>query len=208
LKNEPNLLVFGFEPNPETVEFLKDTRTEKYHRMYGNVRIENPFLNKQLYIVPVALYDKGNTTMDFYTVAGDLGCSSLYKPSEDFFKNNPTYSVESVIKVPVFTLQDFFDILPLDQLDYIEYIKIDAQGADLNIVKGAGNTLKEKVVFVTLEADGYQYEDAHANNETEIVKYMKTIGFEQINHPHVVDPTFVNRKFLHIANSIYICQRT
>jgi hypothetical protein len=56
------------------------------------------------------------------------------------------------IKVPVYSLKHFFDIFPWDKYEYIEFIKIDTQGSDLDVVKGAGEYIK-KVVYITIEAE-------------------------------------------------------
>ena len=91
-------------------------------------------------------------------------------------------------------------------MQYIDYIKIDAQGSDLNILKGAGDYLKERVVFVTAEPDGYQYNGAAECNSDNITKYMLSQNFIKINHKNTIDPTFLNNKFTDIAKNIYISQ--
>jgi hypothetical protein len=144
---------------------------------------------------------------DFYTMGHDLGCSSLFKPNDFFFSKHPEHFLEGKVQVPVFPLQDFLELLPLDQIEYIDYVKIDAQGADLQIVKGGVKGLQEKVVFLTLEADGEDYEQAEQNTEPSITAFMESIGFQKVVRPDVVDPTYVNTKFLHVADSVYICQR-
>ena len=75
----------------------------------------------------------------------------------------------------------------------IEYIKIDAQGSDLNILKGAEHYLKERVVYVTAEPDGFQYSGAEESVSGSIVKYMKSIGFHYVRHKNTLDPTFLNK---------------
>ena len=47
------------------------------------------------------------------------------------------------IEVPVYSLKHFFDLFPWDRFEFIDYIKIDAQGADFDIIKGAGDYLNE-----------------------------------------------------------------
>jgi hypothetical protein len=97
-------------------------------------------------------------------------------------------------------------MLPLNKISYIEYVKIDAQGVDLSIVRSGENIIKEKVVYITLEADGYQYENSDSN-PTNIDEYMKSIGFEKINHPNTHDPTYFNKKFENVKDHVFICQR-
>lgn len=101
----------------------------------------------------------------------------------------------------------FFDNFPWDRFSYIDYIKIDAQGSDLNILKSAGNYLSERVVYVTAEPDGNQYIGAYDCNVENITNFMDSINFMKINHPNTIDPTFINKKFLHLLNEIYISQK-
>jgi len=36
---------------------------------------------------------------------------------------------------------------------------------------------------------------------------MHSINFEKIEHTNTIDPTFINKKFKHLENEIYICQK-
>lgn len=206
LEKESDLVVFGFEPHPQTYQFLKSQENPKYHPVYNNFYAPIPYIDNRLFILPIALSDKSGF-LDFYQMNVDVGVSSLFKPSEEFFAKNPNYTVHSVSKVPVFTLKHFFDMFPFDKIGLIEYLKIDAQGSDLNIVKGAGSYLQERVVFVTLEADGYQYDGAKDCTIENINTYMQSIGFSEISHPNCVDPTYVNIKYLTEAEKIWILQK-
>lgn len=208
LDKEQDLLVFGFEPHPHTYQFLRSQDNPKYHPVYNHIYAPIPYIDNRLFIFPVALLDKSGEFLDFYQMNGDVGTSSLYKPKEEHFeKKDPKFTVQGITKVPVFTLKDFFDLFPFDTIPYIEYLKIDAQGSDFLIVKGAGSYLQERVVFVTLEADGHQYEGASECNTENIKNYMTSIGFVNISHPNTVDPTFVNLKYLEQANTIWILQK-
>jgi FkbM family methyltransferase len=208
LDKEEDLIVFGFEPHPHTYQFLRSQENPKYHPVYNHIYAPIPHIDKRLFIFPVALLDKSGEFLDFYEMNGDVGTSSLFKPKKEYFENkDPKFTVGNVTKVPVFTLKDFFDVFPFDKIPYIEYLKIDAQGSDLRIVKGAGKYIQERVVFVTLEADGHQYEEASDCNVENIDEYMKSIGFQAITHPNTTDPTFVNLNFLEQANSIWILQK-
>ena len=125
------------------------------------------------------------------------------------FEANPTTIVGGVInkiKVPVYNLKDFFDLLSFDNIEYIDYIKIDVQGYDINVIKGAGHYLSEKVVYVTAEPETEQYFNSHDNSTINMINYMTSIGFQHINHPNTKDPTFINTKFLDKKDEIYIWQ--
>lgn len=200
LKNEEDLLVFGFEPNPRSIQSIKSSNNQKRHDSHGDV-LEAKYINTNFFLVPVALSNEQKESLPFYITDIDEGCSSLYKP------NNTMFTTDAVVNVPVFTLKDFFDLLPLDKIPYIEYIKIDAQGADLEILMGAGKYLSEKVVLITAESEvGNHYLDIKYT-KANLVDYMSSIGFSQIQHPNTEDPTFVNSKFIKEAVNIYIYQK-
>jgi FkbM family methyltransferase len=196
LLNEQDLMVFGFEPNPDSVASIKSPINTKKSQNHGDV-LENKYINTSAFIIPIALGIEESKSVKFYVTSNDVGCSSLYKPMY--------HPVKECIEVPVFRLSQFFDLLP--EINYIEYIKIDTQGSDLNIIKSGGDYIREKVVFVTLEpADGNEYSGADHNVTSEITKYMSSIGFMKINHPNTSDPTYVNSKFIEESKNIYIRQ--
>lgn len=196
LKNESDLIVFGFEPNPDSVKSIKSLSNSKKQDYHNDV-LENKYINTSAFIIPIALGTNTSDYVKFYVTGDDQGCSSLFKPIY--------HPIKECIDVPVFKLSDFFELLP--PVNYIEYIKIDAQGSDLNIIKSGGSYISEKVVFVTLEpADGTEYSGAEYNIISEITTYMNSIGFIKINHPNTSDPTYVNSKFIEESKTIYIRQ--
>jgi len=202
LSQEPNLMIFGFEPNPDLENIILSGNIPLRHPSHGKT-IEKKYIDeKRFFLVPVALGDVNKVElMDFYINKKDCGTSSLFKHDEKYLG-----SIEKVVKVNVCSLKMFFDNFPWERFEYIDYIKIDAQGSDLNILKGAGKYLQERVVFVTAEPDGNQYYDAEECNVNNITNYMLSQNFIKINHQNTIDPTFVNKKFIELAKKIYINQ--
>lgn len=199
LQNEPDLLVIGFEPNPECIESILSKNITKRDPSHGTP-LQSYYIGSRFFLFPIALSDVSEPTeMIFYQTTRDVGTSSLYKPNPDLGNFTET-------RVQVFSLQHFFHLFPWDKFPYIEYIKIDAQGADLDIVKGAGHYLKERVVYITIEAEHCQYEGCQDNNVNNIFNYMKSQDFLLINHPNTTDPTFINQKYIHLKDEIYIRQ--
>ena len=199
LSKEPNLMVFGFEPNPNAFVVKK----------FNGINLNN--INKydnRFFINKVAL---GNVEkleeMTFYSTTKDCGTSSLYEPIDNMCRDRQGFGPFNKIKVPVLSLKMFFDEFPWDRFEYIDYIKVDAQGSDLSILKGAGAYLREKVVFVTAEPDGEFYIGSSECNLTNITNYMLSQDFVKINHPNTNDPTYVNKKFMDLSKSIYIEQK-
>lgn len=202
LKKEDNLMVFGFEPNPDSVNCIQNGNIQKRHPSHGEP-LQQKYINEQRFkLLPFALSNvEKQEEMKFYVNSNDCGTSSLFDHDQKYLGK-----IERVINVPVISLKMFFDEFPWNRFQYIDYIKIDAQGSDLNILKGAGDYLKDRVVFVTAEPDGYQYNGASECNIDNITNYMISQNFSRIKHQNTFDPTFVNNKFTDIAKNIYISQ--
>lgn len=206
LDNENDVMVFGFEPNPEAYQCILNGDIQLRHPSHasaGTPLNKKHLLSGRMHIFNVALSNfEKIEEMDFYVNSKDCGTSSLY--SHDQIYLGP---IEKVIKVPVYNLKMFFDNFQWEKIPYIDYIKIDAQGSDLNILKGAGKYLSERVVYVTAEPDGNQYIGANDCNSENITKYMNSVNFTRIKHPNTHDPTFINNNFLHLKDKIYISQK-
>jgi FkbM family methyltransferase len=206
LDKENTLFVIGFEPNPDSVKNIKAGNIQLRHPGHaaGGKPLDKKHLDSgRMIIIETALSNvEEQKVMDFYVNSKDCGTSSLFSHDEKYLG-----PIEKIIKIPVISLKMFFDKFPWDRFEYIDYIKIDAQGSDLNILKGAGDYLKNKVVFVTAEPDGNQYYGANECNSNNITNYMLSQNFSKINHPNTKDPTFINNNYIHLINSIYIEQR-
>lgn len=196
---DSSLMVFGFEPNPESVACIT---TKKQYPYYPNC-LQHKYIDEGRFVIQQCALSSVSepTTMKFYVSKDDAGTSSLFPNDETLLGK-----IKKVVDVPVYSLKMFFDGFPWDRFEYIDYVKIDAQGSDLNILKSAGSYLSERVVYVTAEGDGYQYIGAAECNTQNIIDYMKSQDFILIKHPKTTDPTFVNNKYLKISNSIYIQQ--
>lgn len=177
LTHEDNLLVFGFEPNPASIKMILQGGFEGH--------LEKRFIGEKFFLIPCAL-GLTSDVIKFFVTANDGGCSSIYFPNY--------LPIERVIDVPMFSLSDFFDMFPFDTHPVIDYIKIDAQGSDLNIAKSAGHYLKERVIYITLEAEDLHYQNT-TNSEQDIENYMHSIGFIRHTSSATSDPTYFNPKY-------------
>jgi|688.fasta_scaffold117125_2 FkbM family methyltransferase len=196
LKYEKNLFVFMFEPNVDS----KNSSISNMHNIKNIIDINNNAFT----IIPVALSNvEKESFMDFYSMLNDGGTSSLYKPT-NLDRLGP---IKSKINVRVFSLKHFFELFPWDKFEYIEYIKIDTQGADFDIIQSAGDYLSERVVFITAEPEINYYENCSHNTSKNMENYLISKNFIRINHPNTDDPTFINKKFMHLHDSIYIYQK-
>lgn len=192
LKNNSNLIVFGFEPCINSCKSV----SEKY--LHDKI-------NKNFFLIPIALGNK-NEIKNFFVLSPDPGTSSLLEPNLTEFPNK--YAVKETYDVKVFMLKDFLDKIEWNnKIQYIEYIKIDAQGFDFNILQGIGDYLIDKVVFITLEAETRQYKGSEINTVKNITDYLTSINYEIINTKKIKDPTFINKKYKHLEKQIDIYQK-
>jgi FkbM family methyltransferase len=203
---DPGTIVFGFEANPRWLNYIttppgsRDYSFKDYIPArpppYKELLFEN--VGKRCFVIPVAIGCVSEpTTMDFYITEISEGCCSLLPPKTEFS------SVSEVVKVPVFNLSDFLDLLPDGQI--VDFLKIDIQGADIQALRGANTRLTDRVVFVTAEPEVEQYQNSHDNTPQNMGLLMDSLGFDRVWHSNTKDPTFLNRKYKNHSNT-YIFQ--
>ena len=96
---------------------------------------------------PYAL-GKANEKRKLYITQHPM-CSSLYKPNEDLIKLYNRFEVaylKEETEIETITL-DYF--VKQNKIGEIDFIKIDVQGAELDIFKGGAKTLKDVLKIVT-----------------------------------------------------------
>jgi hypothetical protein len=191
IQSSNKVFVFGIEPVNESIENIKVGAIKKVpcHSDPLNVK----YLNNSIFLIPCALGLQNNTVFDLYVTSGDVGCSSLFEPVTFEYQKKST------------VMWRLDELLKLIKQPLIDYIKIDAQGSDLNIVKSGGHLISERVIAITLEPETDQY--LNANNSIEAIDlYMTGINFKRICHPNTVDPTYVNIKYENLSNDCVIFQ--
>jgi FkbM family methyltransferase len=159
-------IVYAFEPTYELlIEYLWPLSYE----------------NKNIRILPFAV-DSENSFKKF-NIAGhwDWGCSSLYEFSDNLNETWPgrvDFSSTHSYIVPTITLYDFCELYKIETIDFLH---IDAQGNDFNVLK----SLKDKISIVNegvIEASKNVELYKNTNNKVDIIKeYLKSNGFEIIN---------------------------
>lgn len=201
LIKEPNVFVMGFEPNIYCCDMIQNQKIPQ--TMFPDFNLEKKFLDEGRFkLFNLALNDsEKEEKMDFYINENDYGTSSLYSHDE-----RTLGKIKEKTKVNVISLKMIFDNFDWNRFEYIDYIKIDAQGSDLKILQGAREYLREKVVYVTAEPDGHYYKDAEECNEQNMDEYMKSQNFVRIDHVNTKDPTYLNKKFLHLKDAVWIHQ--
>lgn len=186
LSKDQDLFVLGFEPNKLNIENIY-----KFDSPWPRT-LKKRNINR-LSIFPFALgnNEENGKEMTLYNTHNDGGCSSLHKPK--FFQ------FDDIQTVKIYSLNHILQYFPWDRFPVIDYIKIDAQGHDLEIVKGCDKYL-DKIAVITLEAESHQYENITGNSEKEIYTYFKDKGFYCLQGNNEwsssTDPTFANPKYL------------
>ena len=107
----------------------------------------NKRCNKGMKFFPIALGEK-KETRKFYETYMPV-CSSLYKPNEKLIKlyNNLNIAyLKNTTEIETISLDEFLDYQKLGPIDFL---KVDIQGAELDVFKGSRKTLKEILMIVS-----------------------------------------------------------
>ena len=182
LKKQKDLFVLAFEPSKECRDNHKTHLTNHDRCLIVPLALGNPKTNTEL------------TTL--YRPNLDMSCSSLLKPKMEMLKGLKNTESITLTSLDYYLSQNQHI---LEKFKIIHHLKIDAQGMDLEVVKGGVETIKNHVVYLTCEPDGYQYEwNGDEDNKSVIENidpFMASIGFEKVDHPECLDPTYLNSKF-------------
>jgi FkbM family methyltransferase len=122
----PKAKIFSFECNPATVEVCMKALYNQ-----PNIKFFNYALGAQPAEKPFYSYTNGND-----------GASSLLKRC-DFLQ---TQRETGMIKV-----RRLYDVMIEEQIPYIDYLCMDVQGYELEVLKGLGDFLRHKVRYICLE---------------------------------------------------------
>lgn len=156
-ERDPNLRVYAFEPNLRVA-------TERMGQLPNFV------------MLPLAI-SVNDGSADFHVTAFD-GSSSLlaFVPEGlDRWIGKEGLKVERTIAVPTMRLDTFMDQSGIER---VEFLKIDAQGADLAVVRSCGDRLRD-IERIELEVQ-ITPEPLYAGAATrdEVIRYLENAGFE------------------------------
>jgi len=115
--------LYGFDPDRDECKRLE--------KQYGSNRIS---------LVPLGLADhEGESTL---YLTKEPACSSMFKPIRKLLENSPVLDCTkkvSEIKIQHTTLDRWAE---RTDIEYIDYIKIDTQGAELLVLQGADEIIE------------------------------------------------------------------
>ncbi len=152
----PNNTYYGFEPNPPCLFYLR--------RLIEKNRFNN------VNIIPVGLSDSTGLVKFFSQTVYDSSATIIEDLRPDFYTNTlATY-------IPVFK----FDELVVANNEKVAVVKIDVEGAELNVLKGMKNLLnKQKPIVICEILDYHTQSTAEITQQraTALVNMMKENGY-------------------------------
>ena len=128
------LQVIGFEPNKESYDQLICSED-----------------NKQITYFNSGLYDK-NTEVDL-NISNEVGCSSVYEADLSFISDFPFKEDFTSNKSCTMSVDKLDDLLKSKSIDEVDFIKIDAQGTELSILKGSQRIIEDTVFGLEIEVE-------------------------------------------------------
>jgi hypothetical protein len=168
------IFVIGFDPNPDCV--YKENLWNGSYMNIPNTFKHHPKTDYYYHVIGALDNVDVPTKAKFYRTTYNVGCSSLLKP---IIENIQGCTLDDEIDVDLFAAKDILDNI---NFDYIELVKIDAQGKDLDIVKSFGRHL-EKIVYLDVESDSSMYYEGAPNNQ-KINEDLSFLGFELYHNMH------------------------
>jgi hypothetical protein len=196
LNDSDDVFVIGVEPNKFCVNSIK---TNGLYCKQKGVKLSYP--NDRFMLINCALDNVTDITEQmFYHMEGDPGTSSLLEPTDKL-----KYSVKEKSMVTTIPFSYLLSKIDFDRFEYIELVKTDTQGKDLDIIKSVGPFL-EKIAYLNSEVNTFEF--YHDNNKpNDFNEFILNNNFIKINdnsvvNGEVVDSTYFNEKYKDIKGEI------
>lgn len=155
--------VLGFEPNESEAQALRAAHAA------------SPVY--QSFEVRCAAVAGTTGSRDFYETARGVN-SSLLRPSESFASRYqvPGFAVENIASCQTDTLDNIIYETDESAAPYGEFLKLDVQGAELEVLQGAERVLSERTVAVIAEVSFCElYENQPLFGD--VASFLKSKGF-------------------------------
>lgn len=218
-------MVFGFEPSDMCFEALqrglygrKHTIGEEIYSfnedqasicidegvIYKHNKVIESNISYRFKAIRCALDNVGKDNLHFvpfFLTPGDFGCSSLSMPTE-ILLDKITHRKEDlrVGPVGVMSFYDFLEKIPWDRFEFIEQVKIDTQGRDLDILKSCEEYI-HKIVFLQVE-NSTSGEYHHSHTREEIYQFLIDNDFVHISTIDV-DSNYINKRYVHLIDDLH-----
>lgn len=174
----PQGRVIAVEPNPETLSYLNE-----------NVRESKATSIK---VWPVACAEEESTLQLYLAPSGNTGETSLSKA-------NASQEGQSTVSYPV-RARPLDAIATETNIGRVDVIKIDVEGAELKVLKGAVRTLAQYRPLLIIEMVPHQLE-AMGTSVEEVKRFLSVSGYVESRHIDDLNIEFTPR---HNASSVDI----
>ena len=158
-RHNPGLRIYAFEPNLRAAAKLMG-RAPNY------------------VVLPMAITEKDGVA-EFHLNTFDASSSLLHLDREAVrsWIGGEALKEERTVTVPTLRLDTFMNLLEIQKVDFL---KVDAQGADLAVVKSASSRLRDiaKIVLEVSVADRPLYVGEPSKDE--VVSFLTTAGFQLV----------------------------
>lgn len=132
--DDVEMKIYGFDPDAEECKRLENIYSEQ----------------KNITLVPVGLAEELEEKVLYLTK--EPACSSLYKPNTRLTQKYPALDCAKEVEQITVNVSTLDIWAKEEKLNYIDYIKIDTQGAELSILKGGENILST-MRFLEIEVE-------------------------------------------------------
>jgi FkbM family methyltransferase len=167
--------VYAFEPTPKLIAEIKEKTKYLPNYILTETAVSN-FI--------------GRATFNIAGVC-DWGCSSLHEFSDNLSVTWPgrgDFQKTEEIEVQVITLEEFIDEHPW--IDKIDYLHIDTQGSDLDVLRGLGHYISIVQAGVCeASKPGYELYKGTDNSKDSIIGFLTNNGFE-VTHVQIWSEEF------------------
>ena len=199
-KENPDTLVNAFEANEnliKTITKLKKKIEQRIGRKLKNYKIHN-----------VAVSNKSK--LSYFYITKNPQVSSLHKFSKNIDKTWPGFReihcpIIKKVKVKTITLKKFCND---NKINIINYLHVDTQGNDLNVLKGLGNLIgivEQGVIESAISKKNSLYQNNHTLAEVKsffkkanfLIKKIETVAGSADNEVNIY---YQNKKFKDFIN--------
>ena len=135
----PNLTIYGFDADADACDL-------------ANADLQTRQVDWTEHHIPLALAGTVGTATLYVT--GHPSCSSLYPPNEPYISRflgfQESMTLNFTVEVETTTIDTFWQQQGLTEIDFLQ---VDVQGADLDVLKGATQRLQETILGVQVEVE-------------------------------------------------------
>jgi len=192
----PSSTFIQIDPNLENLDYID----------------KNP-VDAKVYKVPLAL-SGGGGERTLYVTNVDSG-STLFKPwiSPDFEPrlSSEIYSYFFPLEEKTITTHTLESVIPIEAQDTPTVLKLDAQGSELEILRGSESVLRRQVLAIEVEASLLRHPFAKDGTKfADVQLFLESLGFELVNldllysHGPTAPKDIARRGYLNECDALFV----